>query len=249
MGAFHEGHLHLMRRAREENDTVVVSIFVNPLQFGPNEDFEKYPRDLASDAAMAETVGVDIVFTPSVVQVYKNQPTTTIQVPLVGDLWEGSHRPGHFAGVATVVVKLFNMVQPRTAYFGRKDFQQCAVVRRMVEDLNMSVNLSIEPTFRESDGLAMSSRNRYLSTDERSIAPELFEALNSDAEAIRNGVPIPGILQSRQELLGNLGFVVDYYAYVDDLTLEPLTALVDCSTLICAATLGSTRLIDNVQVG
>lgn len=248
MGAFHEGHLQLMRRARQENDTVVVSIFVNPLQFGPGEDYEKYPRDLESDSAMAAKVGVDIIFTPSVAEVYKNQPTTTIHVPLVGDLWEGSHRPGHFEGVATVVAKLFNMVQPETAYFGRKDFQQCAVIRRMVEDLNMSVSLLFEPTFRESDGLAMSSRNRYLSTEERLIAPRMFEALNGDAESIRNGVPVPEVIQRRLELLGNLGFAVDYYALVNDLTLEPLTRLADSSTLISAATLGSTRLIDNVQV-
>lgn len=248
MGALHEGHLQLMRRSREEAEISVISIFVNPLQFGPTEDFSRYPRDLHADAAMAESVGVDFVFAPDVSEIYPNQESTVVAVPEVTTLWEGAHRPGHFDGVSTVVAKLFNIVSPDTAFFGRKDFQQCMVIRRMVQDLNMRIHLSIEPTVREADGLAMSSRNRYLSQEQRAIAPKIFETLNLIKSEIKAG-ELPGkCLDDGNKLLSDLGFLIDYLAYVSDSTLAPLTNPESASTLIFAGKIGNTRLIDNVAV-
>jgi len=248
MGAFHDGHLQLMKRATEVCDTTVVSLFVNPTQFGKGEDFASYPRTFDHDAKLAQSVGVDILFAPSDDEIYPREAMTVVMVPEVADRWEGEHRPGHFNGVATIVAKLFNIVSPDVAFFGRKDFQQCAVINRMVQDLNFPVRLSIEPTVRESDGLAMSSRNRYLSTSERSLAPKIFETLENSRSLLKGGEDVRSALASGKEFLEDAGFKVDYYAYVDDNTLAPLTSLQEESTLICAARLGATRLIDNLAL-
>lgn len=249
MGAFHEGHLDLMRRAREENDYVAVSIFVNPTQFGKNEDFNKYPRNLTRDAEMAASVGVDAIFAPEAAEMYPSTPTL-IRVPEVTERWEGASRPGHFDGVATVVLKLFNIVRAHTAYFGQKDLQQCLVVRRMVQDLNVPIELRFCPTTREQDGLAMSSRNAYLSEEERKTAPRLGEVLRAIERGIANGSikneEIPETLSLGETSLRDAGFEVDYLALVE---LEELKATLDPkrpAALVVAAKLGRTRLIDNV---
>lgn len=248
MGALHNGHLQLMRRSREDCEVSVISIFVNPLQFGPNEDFSKYPRDLGADASMAESIGVDVLFAPDVREIYPNRESTIVAVPEVSAHWEGAYRPGHFDGVSTVVAKLFNIVAPDVAFFGRKDFQQCMVIQRMIQDLNMRIKLSVEPTVRESDGLAMSSRNRYLSQEEREVAPQIFATLNQIKEGIQAGVLVDNCLEEGKDALTDLGFNIDYLTYVSDFTLAPLSNLEMESTLLFAGRLGSTRLIDNVAV-
>lgn len=248
MGALHEGHLQLMRRSREESEISVISIFVNPLQFGPTEDFSRYPRDLDADAAMAESVGVDVVFAPDVSEIYPNQESAVVAVPEVTTLWEGAHRPGHFDGVSTVVAKLFNIVSPDIAFFGRKDFQQCMVIQRMIQDLNMRIRLSIERTVREADGLAMSSRNRYLNSEQRAIAPKIYETLSQIKNEIQTGGLAEISLKNGKEFLSSLGFAIDYLAYVADSTLAPISTLETSSTLLFAGKIGSTRLIDNVAV-
>lgn len=248
MGALHEGHLQLMRRSREEADVSVVSIFVNPLQFGPTEDFARYPRDLDADAEMAESVGVDVVYAPDFLEIYPNSESTIVSVPVVTRLWEGAHRPGHFDGVSTVVAKLFNIVSPDIAFFGRKDFQQCMVIQRMIQDLNMRIRLSIEPTVRESDGLAMSSRNRYLSASERAIASKIFETLSSVRNGLLSGEIVGDKLVEGEQFLTSLGFSIDYLAYVSNTTLAPLSKHDPNSSLIFAGKLGITRLIDNIAV-
>lgn len=242
MGAFHEGHLSLMREAKRRG-RACVSIFVNPLQFGPAEDLSRYPRNEARDLALAEAEGVDIVFIPSPEAMYP-RPSTTVHVAQVGDRWEGARRPGHFDGVATVVAKLFHLIQPTTAIFGWKDFQQCLVIRRMVEDLNLPVRLRFLDTVREPDGLAMSSRNAYLSVEERTRAPELHRAL----ERLK---ALPEIrsdeLESEIRTLTGYGFEVDYLAFVDFEALEPQEGR-GPGAVIVAARLGKTRLIDNVRI-
>lgn len=248
MGAFHEGHLQLMRRAKESTGYSVVSLFVNPLQFGQGEDFDRYPRNLSLDSEMAESVDVDVLFVPSVSAIYPNRLSTHILVPQVSDRWEGEHRPGHFDGVATIVAKLLNIVRPDVAFFGRKDYQQCAVIQRMVADLNIKTSISIEPTVREPDGLALSSRNRYLNQEERQAAPRIYIALNECRESILTGQPVDAVLNHGISYLKESGFAVDYLAYVSDDTLEPMESMKVGTTLVCAAKIGSTRLIDNVQV-
>jgi len=248
MGALHEGHLALVQRSVEECDITIVSLFVNPTQFGPNEDFERYPRDERRDAELVESVGADILFAPTVDEIYPRELGTSIHVPEVTELWEGAVRPGHFNGVATVVAKLFNIVRPNRAYFGQKDFQQCAVIKRMVEDLNMEIKLSFEPTVREKDGLALSSRNRYLSADERSVAPTIYQQLKEQRLQIIEGMTPSSCCENAIRRLSEVGFIVDYFAYVDNATLRPLDVLADSSSLICAAKIGKTRLIDNIQI-
>ena len=248
MGALHEGHASLIRTARSEMERVVISIFVNPLQFGPNEDFEKYPRTLEQDADIAAEAGADVVFAPNPQDMYPRQNMTKVLVPELADKWEGADRPGHFEGVATVVAKLFNMVQPDVAYFGRKDFQQCCVVRRMVQDLDMPLEISIQTTVREADGLAMSSRNRYLSTDERRIAPLIHQTLQEVKSRLTRNEEVEIALHDGRRILEAAGFDVSYLAYVSDADLLPLTKTIEDSTLICAVKLGNTRLIDNVAV-
>ena len=250
MGAFHEGHLALMRRAKAENDHCVVSLFVNPKQFGANEDFGRYPRDLAADAAMAEAARADFFFAPTRDDVY---PTDFVDVVVRGvtDRWEGAHRPGHFAGVTTVVLKLFNLVRPDVAYFGQKDLQQCQVIRQMVDGLNVPVQLVIHPTIREADGLAMSSRNRYLSAEHRAKAPLLYACLTEAANAIRSGGSVASAEESGLAGLEEAGFLVEYFAAVTLPGMEPLPANVPpkgTAAMIVAAKIGTTRLIDNVSL-
>ncbi len=247
MGAFHEGHLHLMRAAAKEAHYVVVSLFVNPTQFRAGEDFEKYPRDEGRDFELAEASGVDLLFVPTVEEMYPGS-LTTIHIDGVTKRWEGEFRPGHFDGVATVVAKLFSIVRPDVAVFGWKDFQQCMVIRQLVQDLHFQLRLHFEPTVREDDGLAMSSRNRFLSDQERSVAPALYAGLVHAAELIRGGVPVGEVLDSARADLNSKGFAVDYFALVDGLTLEPIGAAQEDARLIAAAKLGTTRLIDNIPL-
>lgn len=250
MGAFHEGHLSLMRIAREECDKVVVSLFVNPLQFGPNEDLAKYPRDEEADAEMARAQGVDVLFVPSAEDIYPRE-STLLRVPGLAEIWEGAARPGHFDGVATVVCKLFHMVNPHVAYFGLKDLQQCQVVRRMAEDLNMRITLRLLPTVRESNGLAMSSRNRYLSEGNRLIAPEIYRTLELLRGRLVENPKLPNmeeLLESASSELNTRGFLVDYLSLVSLPDMIPIKVPASESAIIVAAKLGNTRLIDNVLI-
>jgi pantoate--beta-alanine ligase len=252
MGAFHEGHLSLMRHARQFHDQVVVSLFVNPTQFGENEDFAKYPRDLTRDAALAAEEGVDIILAPTLSEIYPRKLGSTIHVPEVTSRWEGEIRPGHFDGVATIVAKLFNIVRPEIAYFGQKDLQQTIVVRRMVSDLNMPLAIEVLPTARESDGLAMSSRNAYLSTEERSIAPGIYRELTRCRNFLQTtdatGTEVEDVLRRSRSSLEALGFRVDYFEWIDAESMEPVRQKNGATALIAAAGLGRTRLIDNVLV-
>jgi pantoate--beta-alanine ligase len=248
MGAFHEGHLSLMREARKIHDCLCVSLFVNPLQFGKSEDLDKYPRNEERDFAMAGEVGVDILFAPAANEIYPRE-STIVHVPEITDLWEGSLRPGHFDGVATVVLKLFNLVKPRTAYFGWKDLQQCLVIRRMVEDLNVPVSLSFLPTVREADGLAMSSRNVYLSPEDRARAPKLRQTLIALAKALSvEDRSVASELEVARKTLVGQGFRLDYLELV---SLNDIRSTLDTknAALIVAARLGATRLIDNLRLG
>jgi len=248
MGYLHEGHLALVKRARADNSTVVVSIFVNPTQFGPGEDFGTYPRDLTRDLKLLEQEKTDIVFVPSDEEMYPPGFSTWVDVEKVTDHLEGASRPGHFRGVATVCAKLFNIVQPTRAYFGQKDAQQAIVIKRMVADLNMNLEIVVVPTVRESDGLAVSSRNIYLSPEERQAATVLFKALSlarqlwqdgeKDAEKIRQRM----VSLIQKEALAR----IDYVSIADSNTLEELKH-VDCPALASLAVrIGKARLIDNV---
>ncbi len=251
MGFLHEGHLSLMRRAKAECGAAAVSIFVNPTQFGPHEDLARYPRDLARDLALLEGVGADLVFTPSAEEVYPQGFASRIEVEGVTAPLEGAARPGHFSGVATVVAKLFNIVQPTRAYFGQKDAQQAVVIRRMAIDLDMAVQVVVGETVREADGLALSSRNVYLDTAERAAAPTLFRALSRaqalfadgerDAETLRDSV--------RQVIAAEHLFAVDYVSIADANTLRELEKVEVSALVSLAARIGRTRLIDNVMLG
>ncbi|HMG44063.1 MAG TPA: pantoate--beta-alanine ligase [Acidimicrobiales bacterium] len=250
MGYLHEGHASLMRRATEETDVVVASIFVNPLQFGAGEDLDAYPRDLARDTALANDNGVDLLFVPDAAEMYPRPLLTTVSVAEVSERLEGATRPTHFAGVATVVAKLFNIVGPCRAYFGEKDFQQIAVVRRMVADLSFPVHVVDCPTLREPDGLAMSSRNSYLTPDERAAAPVVHRALLVGAAAIQEGERDPAAVRERmaamiaKEPLGEL----DYVAVVEADSLAVPDTLSGNLRLLAAVRFGRARLIDNVGV-
>ncbi len=252
MGALHAGHSALMERCRAESDFVVASIFVNPTQFAPGEDLDRYPRTLELDLDRCRNVGVDLVFYPSIPEIYPNgSDSTLVETPGLTRILEGAARPGHFRGVATVVLKLFNIVQPDIAYFGQKDFQQLTVIRRMTTDLLLPVEIRPHPTVREPDGLALSSRNRYLSARERSTAPILHRALTRARDAVvaglANGDRVRQIL--RETLESGTGVVVDYAEVVDDRTLEPLTELTGRRAIaLVAARLGSTRLLDNLYL-
>lgn len=251
MGYLHEGHLSLARRARQECDVVVMSIFVNPLQFGANEDFDRYPRDLARDRDLAEEAGVDLLFHPGVEEMYPRGTLTTVRVDekLTGRLC-GRSRPGHFDGVATVVSKLFHIVEPHRAYFGQKDAQQLAVIERMVEDLNFPVQIVGCPIVREPDGLAMSSRNVYLSETERRVAPRLYQALCQGEALIRKGEKHPAAVVDRvREIIAQESlFRIDYVELLSYPELEPLESIRGKVILAVAAWLGQTRLIDNVII-
>jgi pantoate--beta-alanine ligase len=250
MGALHSGHFRLITEGRRVADRVAATIFVNPLQFGANEDLDRYPRQEEKDAAMLEEAGCDLLWLPQPVEIYPAGFATTVSVRGVSDRWEGEARPGHFDGVATVVAKLLCAVRPDIALFGEKDFQQLAVIRRMAEDLQLGIEILGVPTVRDEDGLALSSRNVYLSPEERSNAVELPRALNEAAEAILSGVPVTEALAAAKARLTRAGFSrIDYVALVNAPTLEPLEQAGGPMRLIAAALIGRTRLIDNVAVG
>jgi pantoate--beta-alanine ligase len=249
MGALHEGHAALMRRARADEDIVIVSLFVNPLQFGPNEDFDSYPRDFESDARLAQAEGVDLIFAPPVDEMYPRENLTTVSVARLTEGLCGAYRPGHFNGVTTVCAKLFNIVQPNRAYFGEKDYQQLQVIRRMVADLNFPIGIVGIPTVREPDGLALSSRNRYLTPEERRAAPALYRALQAGAEAVRSGATGPQAEVVVAEALATEPlFTLQYVSAVHPETLEPATWAGPPMVIAAAAFLGRARLIDNIKV-
>lgn len=248
MGALHEGHLSLIRKAKSVTDHVVVSIFVNPTQFGPTEDFSRYPRPLDADLAMAEGAGADVVYVPEVSEIYGTD-LVWVDVEGVTARWEGEWRPGHFRGVATVVAKLFALVRPTDTFFGQKDLQQCAVIGALIRGLHFPIQLHLEPTLREPDGLAMSSRNRYLSPDERQIAKTMPQGLRAALEAISQGSTVSESIDACDSMLDTAGFDVQYVAYVDPTSMEPLLERSEAGRIIAAAKLGSTRLIDNLGHG
>jgi pantoate--beta-alanine ligase len=251
MGYFHEGHLSLMKEARKISDHVVVSIYVNPTQFGPKEDFSKYPRDFERDAQMAKTVGVDVIFSPVNTEMYPNAYQTYVEVEQVTKNLCGVSRPGHFRGVTTVCCKLFNIVKPHTAIFGKKDFQQLAAIKRMVYDLNMDLEIIGLPTFRETDGLAMSSRNVYLSKEERSSALTLIGALRLAQKLYADGERNAAlIIQQAGKLIKSADFTdVDYIKICDTATLEDVDVIKGEVIMALAVKVGKTRLIDNSVLG
>lgn len=248
MGALHGGHRSLVDEARAEHDSIIVTIFINPMQFAPGEDLAAYPRDLPGDLKLLEAAGVDLVFTPTPDLMYPPGYQTYVEVETITEGLEGSHRPGHFRGVATVVSKLFHLTMPDTAYFGQKDAQQVAVIRRMVDDLNFPLNIAIVPTIREADGLAMSSRNTYLTPEQRAAAPVLYQALQAAGTAYASGERQPAILQTimRQTLAHEPQAVIDYVSIDDAQTLHPVNQPTDKPILLSMAVkIGHTRLIDN----
>ena len=251
MGYLHEGHLSLVRRSRAETERTVVSIFVNPLQFGPREDFAAYPRDLERDAAMLKREGVDILFYPSAEEMYPPGFDFAVEPGAVGQPLEGTSRPGHFRGIATVVLKLFNLVQPQRAYFGQKDAQQLAVIRKMVRDLDVPVQIVPCPTVREPDGLAMSSRNTYLNAEQRRAAPVLYRALGAAQKRQAAGERRAEELRSamREVLAREPLAVVEYVSVADPDTMAEQEQLEGASLASMAVRIGTTRLIDNVVLG
>lgn len=249
MGALHAGHLALVREARRQAERAVVSIFVNPAQFGPNEDFAAYPRQEAADIALLEAEGVDALWAPDVATMYPAGFATRIHVSGVSEGLDGAARPGHFDGVATVVAKLFGQVRPDIACFGEKDYQQLAVLRRLVADLNLGVEIVAVPTARAADGLALSSRNAYLSDRQRAAALALPRALHTAALAMRAGTPVAEALAQGRATLAAAGFdPIDYVSLCDAATLAPIATLDRPARLLAAARLGRTRLIDNIAV-
>ncbi|MFV5591185.1 pantoate--beta-alanine ligase [Acinetobacter variabilis] len=248
MGNLHQGHLNLVREARKLCDVVVVSIFVNPIQFGPNEDFDNYPRTLEQDQQLLADVGCDIVFAPTVEQMYGNKPRlTNISVSGITNDLCGLQRPGHFDGVAVVVTKLFNIVQPNYAFFGQKDYQQLAVIRQFVQDLNITLEVIGVPIARAEDGLALSSRNGYLSEQERATAPVIFQSLKTAEQQLHAGKTLEEALAGIRQTLTDAGLVVDY---VEARTpeLQKIDEFNQDVVILIAAKLGKTRLIDNLQI-
>lgn len=248
MGALHAGHIALVEAARRPGTKVVASIFVNPKQFGPNEDLARYPRREQADLRMMEAAGCDLVWIPSVETMYPDGFATTVSVAGVSETFDGAARPGHFDGVATVVGKLFNQVRPDTAYFGEKDFQQLAVIRRMVSDLDMGIDIVGVPTQREDDGLALSSRNIYLDEEERAKATALPRALGVAARSIGRGDDVEAALSDARATLSAAGFTIDYVALADAETLAENPDADRPRRLLAAARMGSTRLIDNIAI-
>jgi pantoate--beta-alanine ligase len=248
MGALHEGHIALVRAARAAGGGVAASIFVNPTQFGPNEDFLAYPRTEEADLEKLEQAGCDLVWLPDVATMYPADEATAITVGGPAVNWEGRIRPGHFAGVATVVAKLFGQMRPARAYFGEKDWQQIQVIRRMTADLLLPVEIVPVPTVREADGLALSSRNRFLGPEERRVAPALHTALAAAARRITAGEDVSNALARGQDELKSAGLTPDYFALVAAHTLDTIDALARPARLIAAAKLGRIRLLDNVAV-
>ncbi|MFD2672932.1 pantoate--beta-alanine ligase [Marinicrinis sediminis] len=257
MGYLHEGHKSLLSASVQETDATVLSIFVNPLQFGPNEDLDRYPRDEERDVAIAKSAGAEVVFAPTVEEMYPNEMYTTVRVPALSAMLCGASRPGHFDGVATVVSKLFHIVQPHQAFFGLKDAQQAAIIEKMVQDLNMDVRIRTCPTVRESDGLAMSSRNKYLSVEERATAPELYRSLEQVREWVEQEEwPIGEILQKWRDRLQNMECAeLDYAEILDYPSLQQPDLNLKMKKgqhrwiAACAVRFGQTRLIDNVLIG
>ena len=248
MGNLHEGHLTLVRAAKKICDVVVVSIFVNPIQFGAGEDFDSYPRTLEQDSRLLADVDCDIIFAPSVEQMYGTQPRlTNISVGQITDDLCGKSRPGHFDGVAVVVTKLFNIVQPDFAFLGQKDYQQLAVIRQLVQDLNMPLEVIGVPIVRAEDGLALSSRNGYLSEQQRAIAPTIYQLLKQAEQQLHEGHALAQVLESISNQLTQAGFVVDYVE-ARQTNLQPIAQFDRNVVLFVAAKLGTTRLIDNLQV-
>lgn len=248
MGNLHEGHLTLVRAAKKICDVVVVSIFVNPIQFGAGEDFDSYPRTLEQDSRLLADVGCDIIFAPSVDQMYGKQPRlTNISVSQITNDLCGQSRPGHFDGVAVVVTKLFNIVQPDYAFFGQKDYQQLAVIRQLVQDLNIPLEVIGVPIVRAADGLALSSRNGYLSEEQRSIAPTIYQLLKQAEVGLGEGQSLSQVLANISTELTRAGFVVDYVEARQP-NLQPIEEFDRDLVLFIAAKLGSTRLIDNLHI-
>jgi len=251
MGNLHAGHLSLVARARADHDLVVVSIFVNPLQFGANEDLDAYPRTLDADSAALIDAGCDVLFLPSAEELYGDDmlKSTRVQVPELGADYCGASRPGHFDGVTTVVAKLFNIVQPDAAYFGLKDYQQFSIIRKMVSDLAMPVALHGVDTVREASGLALSSRNGYLTPEQKSLAPLLYQTIKSIAEAIAAGEQdFKRLTQAGKQQLQEAGFQLDYLAIANAASLRTATKEDSHLVILVAAYLGSTRLIDNLRI-
>lgn len=248
MGFLHEGHMSLVRRARAENATLAVSIFVNPTQFGPNEDFASYPRDMDADLALLERAHVDLVFTPSVEAMYAPGFDTAVDVGSIGSRLEGEHRAGHFAGVATVVCKLLTIARPDSAYFGQKDAQQCLVVKRLNADLNLGADIIVCPTVRDPDGLALSSRNVYLSAAERDAALSLHAALTLAADMRRDGVSDAALIRARMRRLIERQPLasIDYISIAHAQDLTELDRIEDAALVSLAVRIGKTRLIDNM---
>jgi len=248
MGYLHQGHLALVRRARAENPSVVVSIFVNPLQFGPQEDFDSYPRDTKRDLSLLEEEGTDVVFMPSVAEMYPEQFNSWVEGGKVTERLEGASRPGHFRGVTTVCAKLFNIVQPTKAYFGQKDAQQAVVIKKMVADLNMNLEIVTIPTVREPDGLAVSSRNTYLNPHERQAAAVLYQALSLAQQLWSQGEKDAQRL--REEMIGLIKeqplATIDYVSIADAETLDELEEVNPPALVSLAVKIGTTRLIDNI---
>lgn len=251
MGALHEGHASLIRAARAHSGFVVVSVFVNPTQFGPNEDFARYPRTLPADQKLCTEAGADLIFAPSPREMYPEGFSTWVEVKELDRELDGPARPGHFRGVCTVVLKLLNIVQPDAAHFGAKDFQQGRIIQRMVRDLNVPVEIRIEPTVREADGLALSSRNRYLSPAERAAAPGIHGALQNIRARVRAGEFDVARLESalQAELAAIPGARVDYARILDANSLTPLSRLDRPAVAAVAVFVGTTRLIDNLVIG
>ena len=249
MGALHAGHMALIAEARRQAARVAATIFVNPMQFGAGEDLDRYPRQEVADAEMLEQASCDLLWLPGVDDIYPPGFATTISVAQLSERWEGEARPGHFDGVATVVAKLLLAVRPDVALFGEKDFQQLAVIRRMTADLGLGVEIAGVPTVRDDDGLALSSRNAYLSADDRKHAAALPQALNAARDGIMSGEPVAVVLAKAKQAIEDAGFSkIDYVALVDDALLEPLDSPRGAMRLIAAATIGGTRLIDNIAV-
>lgn len=250
MGALHKGHLSLIRRAHKENDIVAVSIFVNPLQFGPKEDYRRYPRNLRLDAQLCKRAGADVIFSPRAQQMYPGNYKTYVMVEGLSDILCGKFRPGHFKGVATVVAKLFNIVNPDTAYFGQKDAQQAIIIKKLVSDLNIPVQIKVMPTVRERDGLAMSSRNIYLNKDERGDAKVLYQSLILAKNLIRQGetAPLFVIRKIRELIHKKKSASIQYISIVDAKDLQPVEKIRGKVLIALSVWIGKTRLIDNIII-
>ena len=250
MGYLHEGHLSLVKASLKDTDCTVVSIFVNPTQFGPREDFKEYPRDLARDSRLLEELGVDFLFCPDYTEMYPPDYKTYVEVEDLQNKWEGLSRPGHFRGVCTVVLKLFHIVRPDVAFFGQKDAQQAIVIKRMVSDFNLDVRIEVKPTVREKDGLALSSRNVYLNPEQRQAALCLSRSLNEAASKIRSGErrTAPLMERMREIIDGEDLAKLDYIAIVDTASLEPLKEIKKEALIALAVFFGSIRLIDNIII-